>query len=98
VKSTAGGASKAWRNQLGSKSHFFGSFSGGSFRFAWPEACGSWLSFRRWEEVAADDELRARVKWAKVKSARRAVEKVYRCYELDPSRLLDVCRQVPHSY
>jgi hypothetical protein len=33
-----------------------------------------------------------RVKWAKIKSTKRAVEKLYRCYSGDVARLVDCCR------
>ena len=34
------------------------------------------------------------MRWAAVKSPDRALEKVFRVYNLDASRLLDCCRQV----
>ena len=37
--------------------------------------------------------LESQVKWTQIKSRDRALEKVYRCYRLDSSRLLDCCRQ-----
>jgi hypothetical protein len=55
---------------------------------------GRGLEFRAWSEVVRDEELLGRVKWARVKAVQRTVEKLYRCYDLDVSRLLDVCRQV----
>ena len=36
----------------------------------------------------------AKVRWARPKSAERALEKLYRSYDCDVSRLLDCCRQV----
>ena len=50
--------------------------------------------FLRWTDIMADPELMARVKYARIKSVRRAVEKIYRSYEGNVSRLLDCCRQV----
>jgi hypothetical protein len=48
--------------------------------------------FERWDKIVRDPELMGRVKWPKVKSEKRVVEKVYRCYAGDVSRLLDCCR------
>jgi hypothetical protein len=48
--------------------------------------------FERWDRIVGDPELMGRVKWAKVKSEKRVVEKVYRCYAGDVSRLFDCCR------
>ena len=53
------------------------------------------FSFERWGRITGIPEEMARVKWAKVKSKKRAVEKVYRCYAGDVSRLVDCCRSVP---
>jgi hypothetical protein len=50
------------------------------------------VRFERWERIAGDPELMGRVKWARVKSEKRMVEKVYRCYAGDVSRLVDCCR------
>ncbi len=50
--------------------------------------------FALWEDVArrgADAE--ARVAWCGLKGRPRALEKVWRAYGGDPSRLTDVCRQ-----
>ena len=47
-----------------------------------------------WADAEAEPGLLARVQWARVKSARRAIEKLYRSYGCDVSRLLDCCRQV----
>jgi hypothetical protein len=48
--------------------------------------------FERWVDIAKDGGMIRRVKWAKVKSTKRAVEKVYRCYAGESSRLVDCCR------
>jgi hypothetical protein len=48
--------------------------------------------FERWEDIATDGDMVQRVKWPKVKSMKRAVEKIYRCYAGEVSRLVDVCR------
>ena len=37
--------------------------------------------------------MRSATRWAKLKSRQRAVEKLFRCYRFDVSRLLDCCRQ-----
>ena len=52
------------------------------------------LCLVRWEETVRNADLLSRVRWARPKSSRRAVEKLYRCYDRDVSRLLDCCRQV----
>ena len=54
-------------------------------------AAGS-AKFERWEDIARDGEMVRRVKWAKIKSTKRTLEKVYRCYAGELSRLLDCCR------
>ena len=54
------------------------------------------VSFQRWEDIIKDADFFSRVKWAKVKNIHRAVEKLYRSYGLEVSRLLDVCRQVKY--
>ncbi len=46
----------------------------------------------RWDYIKQKG-LKTRVRWAKLKSRDRALEKVYRSYKLDASRLLDCCRQ-----
>ena len=56
-----------------------------------PGAC----CFERWDRVAGDAERMGRVRWVKAKSRKRAVEKVYRCYAGDASRLVDCCRSAP---
>jgi hypothetical protein len=48
--------------------------------------------FERWDRIVGDAELMRRVKWPTVKSEKRVVEKVYRCYAGDVSRLFDCCR------
>ena len=67
--------------------------SGGLAALATAGEGGRELEFRAWSDVVGDEELLSRVKWARVTAVRRAVEKLYRCYDLDVSRLLDVCRQ-----
>mmetsp|Transcript_11590 Transcript_11590/g.24890 ORF Transcript_11590/g.24890 Transcript_11590/m.24890 type:complete len:200 (-) Transcript_11590:25-624(-) len=47
--------------------------------------------FVRFSEI--QDEDQALIKWCKVKSIMRSVEKVVRSYSQDVSRLLDLCRQ-----
>jgi len=49
--------------------------------------------FVLWETAAASEELKARIKWGKLKKLTRAVEKLMRVYREDVSKLLDVCRQ-----
>ena len=49
--------------------------------------------FEPWQKIAGSDELLANVKWGRVKSRKRAIEKLYRSYNCDVSRLLDCCRQ-----
>jgi hypothetical protein len=74
--------------------------SGGSFPVQHPNDSGTGcdgrgpesVCFERWERIAGDAEMMGRVKWSKVKSEKRIVEKVYRCYAGDVSRLLDCCR------
>ncbi len=49
--------------------------------------------YEKWEIIASCDEMLANVKWGRVKSRKRAIEKLYRSYNCDVSRLLDCCRQ-----
>ena len=51
-------------------------------------------TFLSWDVIAADSALYDRVKWALPKTRKRAIEKVFRSYNGDVSRLLDCCRQV----
>ena len=48
--------------------------------------------FERWDAVVGDGARMELVKWPSVKSMKRAVEKMYRCYAGDVSRLVDCCR------
>jgi hypothetical protein len=48
--------------------------------------------FERWEDIAKDPGMVQRVKWAKVKTTKRAAEKIYRCYAGEVARLVDCCR------
>jgi len=67
-----------------------------TFARAWSSDSGDSQTTRffvPWHEVCSDPELMRRVHWAKVKTYRRAIEKVYRCYDCEAARLLDVCRQ-----
>ena len=57
------------------------------------ESEGGTLSFEPWESVYRDPEARKRVQWAALKSPERALEKLLRSLNNDPSRLLDCCRQ-----
>jgi hypothetical protein len=49
-------------------------------------------SFALWEEIQRNGQQKL-VRWATVKSPDRALEKLFRIYNLDVSRLLDCCRQ-----
>ncbi len=51
-------------------------------------------TFERWDSLRLEPGTEALIKWGLPKSRRRAVEKLYRCYRMDASRLLDCCRQV----
>ena len=53
------------------------------------------VMFERWEDIVKDGGMIRRVKWAKIKSTKRAVEKIYRCYDGEISRLVDCCRCYP---
>jgi hypothetical protein len=68
--------------------------AGGSFPVSLGTEMSSLPSYCPWAQLASSPALAGRVKWARVKTARRAVEKVYRSYDCDVSRLLDCCRQV----
>jgi len=46
----------------------------------------------RWSDVKDNREMEERVKWPRMKSHTRALEKLLRVYENDPSRLLDISR------
>jgi predicted urease superfamily metal-dependent hydrolase len=50
-------------------------------------------TFVLWEDACDDPDIRAAIKWGKLKSIPRSVEKLLRSYREDVSRLLDVCRQ-----
>ena len=50
-------------------------------------------AFEKWSEISKNKALIGLVKWAKLKTPERAVEKLFRSYNLDVSRLLDCCRQ-----
>ncbi len=56
-------------------------------------SAGGNVMFERWEKIVVSEELLANVKWGRVKSRKRAIEKLYRSYNCDVSRLLDCCRQ-----
>jgi hypothetical protein len=49
-------------------------------------------SFVQWEQIQKNGQQK-HVRWALVKSPDRALEKLFRVYNLDVSRLLDCCRQ-----
>ena len=49
--------------------------------------------FERWDKIAGSEDMLANVKWGQVKSRKRAIEKLYRSYNCDVSRLLDCCRK-----
>jgi hypothetical protein len=51
------------------------------------------VTFERWEKIACSEDMLANVKWGRVKSRKRAIEKLYRSYNCDVSRLLDCCRK-----
>ena len=67
--------------------------SGGCF----PVLLGKDPIFCSWNHILSDGALYNRVKWARPKSRRRAIEKVFRSYDRNVSRLLDCCRQVISS-
>ncbi len=48
--------------------------------------------FERWKDISNDGDMIRRVKWAKIKSTKRALEKIHRCYAGEISRLVDCCR------
>jgi len=50
-------------------------------------------SFVLWQDAVASPEMQRSIRWGKLKSVRRSVEKLLRSYTEDVSRLLDVCRQ-----
>ena len=47
--------------------------------------------FERYSDIEMSQ--RSTIKWARLKSTQRTIEKVIRCYGQDASRVLDVCRQ-----
>jgi hypothetical protein len=53
---------------------------------------GGRVKFELWEDIARDEDMMRRVKWSRIKSTKRAVEKIYRCYAGEISRLVDCCR------
>jgi hypothetical protein len=53
---------------------------------------GQDVVFELWKDIRKDGGKIRRVRWAKIKSKKRSVEKVYRCYAGDISRLVDCCR------
>ena len=64
--------------------------SNGCFLSESPEGDKSYVL---WESVATDPAARARVRWAPLKSPERALEKLLRSLQNDPSLLLDCCRE-----
>ena len=54
---------------------------------------GHTVNFQRCNAFKGENEVISRAKWAKPKTAHRAVEKLHRSYSGDVSRLLDCCRQ-----
>jgi hypothetical protein len=50
------------------------------------------VGFGRWSEILEQPGVHV-AQWAGVKPAARALEKLVRSYDLDPSRLLDTCRE-----
>ena len=54
---------------------------------------GCQLEYLQWSELEKSPILLQSVRWAKLKARQRAVEKLFRCYAFDVSRLLDCCRQ-----
>ena len=55
---------------------------------------GGKLAFESWQLLREDPGRLELVKWGPPKTWARAVEKLYRCYRMDSSRLLDCCRFV----
>mmetsp|Transcript_34016 Transcript_34016/g.79456 ORF Transcript_34016/g.79456 Transcript_34016/m.79456 type:complete len:1594 (-) Transcript_34016:73-4854(-) len=53
---------------------------------------GGQQEYARWSDVKNDPELVKRVKWPGMKRHTRALEKLFRSYENDPSLLLDISR------
>jgi hypothetical protein len=53
----------------------------------------STVEYKQWSEIAETPRLHASIKWARPKARQRAVEKLFRSYNFDVSRLLDCCRQ-----
>jgi len=51
------------------------------------------IEFVRWSEVQHDEMKVQCIKWATLKSPKRAAEKANRVYSQDVSCLLDICRQ-----
>lgn len=64
--------------------------SGGFFQIM----VGKEPTFIPWDEISGNDALYSRVKWAQPKLRSRAIEKIFRSYNCEVSRLLDCCRQV----
>ena len=46
------------------------------------------------KDIIYDEILRQRIQWARIKTRKRAIEKLYRSYNCEVSKLLDCCRQV----
>jgi hypothetical protein len=67
----------------------------------WAYSCGGcfqlqaeWGSeFVRWADVYDKPDIVAKIKWGKLKSVSRSVEKLLGVYTEDVSRLLDICRE-----
>jgi len=64
--------------------------SNGSFQL---DNGGRMPEFARWADVCATLEYKRRIKWGRLKNVSRSVEKLFRSYGEDVSRLVDVCRQ-----
>jgi len=64
--------------------------SNGYFKRATKDNKPDWIL---WKEARATPEGMASIRWARLKTVGRAIEKLMRSYREDVSRLLDVCRQ-----
>jgi hypothetical protein len=50
-------------------------------------------TFGRWSDLGTASDSESSIAWAQLKNPQRCVEKLYRAYNGDASRLVDLCRQ-----
>jgi hypothetical protein len=67
--------------------------SGGCFPLDVGQGGAAKIRFTPWTDIESNSEFLNRVQWPRPKAIERAIDKLYHCYGMDVSRLLDCCRQ-----